>query len=134
MRSASEPKRGELGLPNRPSSCSGDLMQYEGDLVSMSGLLCQGVQCVCVAQVEQVACRAVSSCVLVDVVAELRLTCGHVRFVRVVVGAPKAVAEGASAAAGGQEGCPGVKNGVSDRCSALLGGLGLSHASSVMET
>ena len=83
------------------------------------------------------ACRAVSapSYVLADVVAELRLSCGDVRVVRVVVPAPKAVAEGGCVAAGGQEDCWGLENGVSDAESALLdGGLGAQQASWVMGT
>ena len=84
-----------------------NLVQFKGDLVPWSGQLHQHVQPVHVAQVGRIALGArravwVPSCVIVDVAAELSLSSGHVRAVRVVVGVPKAVAEGACAAADGR--------------------------------
>ena len=72
-------------------------MQFEGDPVLPSGLLHQGVQRVCVAKDKQVALGArgavwAPTCVLCDVTAELSVSHGHVRVVRVVVGVPEAVA------------------------------------------
>ena len=55
--------------------------------------------------------------VLVDVTTELSRSCGLVRIVRVVVGAPNAVAQGGCAAAGCEKSRPGVENGVADAIS-----------------
>ena len=109
---------GEVGGPveERGVGSSYQPISSSGDLVSVCGMLHQGAQRVRVAQVGHVAlgaCRAVwaPSCVLVDVAAELSVSCGPVKVVSVVVSVPKAVAQGGCAAAGGQ-----------DAESALLGG------------
>ena len=92
MRSASQSRRGELGPPT--NRCNSRETQ------------CPWVarQCVCVAQVGQVALdasRAVRppGCVLSDVAVELRLSSGHIGVPRVVVFGPETVAKAGSAAA-----------------------------------
>ena len=68
---------------------SGDLAQIKGDPVSLGGLS------------QSVACRATRSAgsICSDVAAELRLGCGHVAVLGVVVFGPLAAAKGSCAAA-----------------------------------
>ena len=81
-----------------------DLVQFDGDLVSLGGSLHQSVQCATVAQVGQAAlgaCRAVlpPGCFLSDVAGGAVSSCsGRVRVVCVVVFGPEAGVKGGSAA------------------------------------
>ena len=73
-------------------------MQFVEDLLPLGGLLHQGVQRVCVAQVGLVALGAhcaiwAPSCVLANVASELSLQISHVGVVRILKGGPKVIAE-----------------------------------------